>query len=304
MLALVAGFFLVCYLLAPGAIYRLAFSFFIPSKRFQRSRTEEIVFSVFAVMGPFLLAWAVLCHTKVGTYPHFHSPPLKTEAYRQIFQSLLSSESGKSDVYEAYRRAIREQARFLVWLWALCFVEGLINGGLVNRYGSYSEGSVCKWICDQFLLKHVSEWQILFTTITLPDQDKEKAVEVDVMCAGTLYRGRLVNWFTDPDGNLAGIFVTEAARFRRDDWDRDQASGKEGVREDYWRPIPGAKLYLAASSISNYNIRYVDTLESSTAVISQALGMEITITPAAPEKVPSLPSDESKHNGETTSSPT
>ena len=72
MLALVAGFFLVCYLLAPGAIYRLAFSFFIPSKRFQRSRTEEIVFSVVAVMGPFLLAWAILCHTKVARDDALH----------------------------------------------------------------------------------------------------------------------------------------------------------------------------------------------------------------------------------------
>lgn len=282
MLALVAGFFLVCYLLAPGAIYRLAFSFFIPSKRFQRNRTEEVIFSVFSVVLPFLVTWCLLCHTQVGMYPRLHSMPLKTDAYRQVIQSLLSSGSTKVDIDDAYRRVLREQARFLIWLWFFCFGEGLINGALVNRYGSFGEKSFLKWICDHVLLKHVSEWQILFTTITLPSRERQKAVEVDVLCGGTLYRGRLVNWFTDQGGNLAGVFITEAERFRRDDWDRDQAAEKVCSRDDYWRQIPGAKLYLAAASISNYNIRYVDTLESSAALISDALGIEITITPVAP----------------------
>ncbi len=52
MIALVAGFLLVAYLLAPGAIYRLTFSFYISSKRFQRTRTEEIVFSVLVTVIP------------------------------------------------------------------------------------------------------------------------------------------------------------------------------------------------------------------------------------------------------------
>jgi hypothetical protein len=283
MLALVAGFFLVCYLLAPGAIYRLAFSFFIPSKRFQRNRTEEIIFSVFAVLFPFLITWGLLGHTRLGTYPLLHSMPSKTEAYRQVFQSLLSSASVKTDIYDAYRRVLREQTRFLIWLWSLCFGEGLLNGAIVTWYGSFSDRSPLKWFCDQFLLKHVSEWQILFTTIALPSQERQKAVEVDVLCGGTLYRGRLVNWFADQDGKLAGIFITEAARFRRDDWNRDRAADKPCKPEDYWRKIQGAKLYLAAAPIINYNIRYVDTLESSEALISNALGMEITIKAAPPD---------------------
>lgn len=283
MLALVAGFLLVCYLLAPGAIYRLAFSFFIPSKRFQRNRTEEIIFSVFAVLFPFLVTWGLLCHTRVGAYPHLHSMPTKTEAYRQVFQSLLSSASVNTDIYDSYRRTLREQTRFLIWLWSFCFGEGLLNGFIVSRYGSLSEKNPLKWFCDQFLLKHVSEWQILFTTIALPAQERQKAVEVDVLSGGTLYRGRLINWFADQDGKLAGIFITEAARFRRDDWDRDRAVGKSCAHEDYWRKIQGAKLYLAATSITNYNIRYVDTLESSAALISNILGMEITIKAAMPQ---------------------
>ena len=66
MIALVAGFLLVAYLLAPGAIYRLAFSFYISSKRFQRTRTEEIVFSVLVTVIPFLLTWILLDNTPLG----------------------------------------------------------------------------------------------------------------------------------------------------------------------------------------------------------------------------------------------
>ena len=65
MIALIAGFLLVGYLLAPGAIYRQIFSFYIPAKRFQRSRTEEIVFSVLATLLPFAISWLLLLHTFV-----------------------------------------------------------------------------------------------------------------------------------------------------------------------------------------------------------------------------------------------
>jgi hypothetical protein len=227
MIALVAGFFLVGYLLAPGAIYRLAFSFFIPSKRFQRTRTEEIVFSVFAVSLPFILTWILLCHTPIGAIPALHSLPSKNEAYRLILQNLLSSSSMPNiGMVDAYRRVMREQARFLVWLWSLCFIEGLLTGLLVNGYGSFAERSIPKWLCDQFLLKHVSEWQILFTTITLPSTERERAVEVDILCSGTLYRGRLVNWFTDQDGKLAGIFITEAQKISARRLGSRQVSGQ------------------------------------------------------------------------------
>lgn len=299
MLALVAGFFLVGYLLAPGAIYRSAFSFFIPSKQFQRTRTEEVIFSVLAVFLPFFFACLLLFHTCLGRYPALHSTLTKGQAYKQVLQNLLSSEppapgvlpknqTGNTTkppmdvtpIYDAYWRILREQGRFLAWLWIFCFVEGLVNGLIVNHYGSYGEKNPLKWLCDYFLLKHVSEWQILFTTITLRSQDRKKAVEVDVICDGTLYRGRLVNWFTGQDGALAGIFITEAARFRRDDWNRDSLDDRQCKREDYWRPIPGAKLYLVADSISNYNVRYVDTLESSSDLISNILGSDVTIKPA------------------------
>ncbi len=90
MIALVAGFLLVAYLLAPGAIYRVTFSFYISSKRFQRTRTEEIVFSVLVTLIPFLLTWILLLHTPLGSYPAIHGAIGKREAYSAILSSLLA----------------------------------------------------------------------------------------------------------------------------------------------------------------------------------------------------------------------
>ena len=45
MVALIVSYFVVAYLLIPAAIFR-ASSIFIPLKKFQRSRAEEIAFAV------------------------------------------------------------------------------------------------------------------------------------------------------------------------------------------------------------------------------------------------------------------
>ena len=112
MIALVAGFLLVAYLLAPGAIYRLTFSFYISSKRFQRTRTEEIVFSVLVTIIPFLLTWILLDHTPLGGYPVIHSSIGKREAYRSILSSLISDTAHASPtLITAYLRAAAEQSQ-------------------------------------------------------------------------------------------------------------------------------------------------------------------------------------------------
>jgi hypothetical protein len=57
-IALLASYFVVAYLLVPRAIFRLS-SVFIPLKRFQRTRTEEITFAVLVALLPFVLASAL-----------------------------------------------------------------------------------------------------------------------------------------------------------------------------------------------------------------------------------------------------
>jgi hypothetical protein len=283
LIALVAGFLLVAYLLAPGAIYRLTFSFYISSKRFQRTRTEEIVFSVLVTVIPFLLTWILLDHTPLGGYPAIHGSIGKRDAYRSVLSSLLSDKTSDSaTLIAAYLRAAAEQGRFIAILWLLCAIEGWVTGRVIRRYGDYPDGSFLRAFCDRFLLKNVSEWQILFTTLSLRSDDPRTVVEIDALSTlNVLYRGRLVNWFTDQDGKLAGIFLIKAQRFRRDQIARDRASNIFKESEKYWTPVPGSNLYLAAANLANYNIRYVEP--SDIEFVEQELGSGVVITPLPPE---------------------
>ncbi len=295
MSALVASFLLIGYLLAPGIIYRLAFSAYIPAKRYQRSRTEEIVFSLLVTLLPFLLAWLLL-HTPLGHLNPLVNGPPKQEAYQTIFRSLLPGpDLAKDRLAPAYLRGFYEQVRFLGVLWALCGIEGWLCGRLVFFYGDYDPHSPRKWFCDRFLLTYVSEWEILFTSLALPTSQSDVEIEVDALSLDTLYRGKLVDWFLDADGKLEGIFLEAAARYQKADLIRDRIAGIDKPKESYWRAIPGAKLYLVASTIANYNIRYVrplkphelseaDTLEQ----LRAGLGDDAIITALPPEALEAL----------------
>ncbi len=257
MSALVAGFLLIGYLLGPGVIYRLVFSFFIPSKRFQRNRTEEIVFSILVTLVPFLLTWVFL-HMPLGWVGHFTVGGSKDTAYRLIIKSLLPGpDLDKTLLSDAYLRGFLEQSRFLGLLWLLCGLEGWLAGRMVASYGDYPDDSRRKRFCDKFLLTYVSEWEILFTSLALPGKDSDVVIEVDALSTmDVLYRGKLDDWFLDSDGKLEGIFLKDAFRFRKEDLDRDRTKGIHKSGDTYWRQIPGAKLYLVASTLANYNIRY------------------------------------------------
>ena len=90
-----------------------------------------------------------------------------------------------------------------------------------------------------------------------------------------------MNWFTDQDGKLEGVFLINAQRFRRDQIARDRAANILKDSEEYWASVPGSNLYLAASSLANYNIRYVEP--SDIDFVEQELGEGIVITPLPPD---------------------
>jgi hypothetical protein len=291
LIAIVAGFLLVAYLLAPGAIYRLTFSFYISSKRFQRTRTEEVVFSVLVTLIPFVLSWILLLHTPLGAYPAIHTPIGKREAYRAILSSLLSDTThGSPTLISAYLRAAVEQARFIALLWFLCAVEGWQTGRVIRSYGDYVDGGFLRAFCDRFLLKNVSEWQVLFTTLSLRSDDPRTVVEIDALSTlDILYRGRLVNWFTDQNGQLEGIFLINAQRFQRDQLARDRTNNVFKKNDEYWVPVPGSNLYLVASTLASYNVRYVEPTDIE--FVEQELGERVVITALPPENSEAEPTE-------------
>jgi hypothetical protein len=283
LIAIVAGFLLVAYLLAPGAIYRLTFSFYIPSKRFQRTRTEEVVFSALVTLIPFVLSWILLLHTPLGAYPTIHTSIGKRDAYRTVLSSLLSDTThGSPALISAYLRATAEQARFIALLWFLCALEGWQTGRVIRSYGDYVDGGFLRAFCDRFLLKNVSEWQVLFTTLSLRSDDPRTVVEIDALSTlDILYRGRLVNWFTDQNGQLEGVFLINAQRFQRDLLARDRTNNIFKKNDEYWVPIPGSNLYLVASTLASYNVRYVEPTDIE--FVEQELGEGVVITALPPE---------------------
>ena len=297
MSALVASFLLIGYLLAPGVVYRLFFSAYIPARRYQRTRTEEVVFSLLVTVLPFLFSWLLLLHTPLGHLPDLTIGPSKAESYRIVFRSLLPGGepsaaiqlSARVHLADAYLRAFFEQGRFLSLLWLFCVLEGLLCGLIVSRYGDYDTsrplGRALKWFCDEFLLTYVSEWELLFTTRSLPRSQRDYDVEIDAFASGTLYRGKLVDWFLDEDGKLEGIFLEHAARYQKERLVHDIEASIAKTRESYWRPIPGAKLYLVGSTIANYNIRYVPISppESTLTELRARFGSDAIITELPPE---------------------
>jgi len=271
----------VVYLLAPGAIYRAVFSLSIPSKRYQRNRTEEIVFSVIATMIPFAITWLLLCLTPIGRHPCIGGVLTKRQAYKQIFDALVGNgfQTGVSPS-AAYLRALKEQARFIAVLWFFCIIEGTAAIFLLRHYGNYKRGSRLSTLCEKCILVHVSEWQLLFTTLTLADVDKGKSVEVDVLTTyDMLYRGQLSDWFTESDGKLAGLFLAHAERYQKDKLERDREKGIIKSTEAYWKIIPGANMYFPANTIANYNIRYV---KSNSEAVTKELGEDVSVKPLPP----------------------
>lgn len=259
MLVMVAGFFLVCYLLVPGTIFRVCFALFAPVKPNRRNRAEEITYSAIVVFLPSLLAFVLMHFTCLGRSFPFQSIVVdKHAAYSTIMAGLLGAQT-TAPILDCYKRAGVEQIRFLSALWVLVVLEGCGAAFLVRSYASFSERNPLRILCDKFLLRHVPEWDICFTpSIILGADASFFDVELDVLTnMNILYKGRVVGWYQDHNGNLAWLELTDTARYRRNQLEDDRKQGKALPTSEYWGSIPGSNLFLPASSIANLNLRYI-----------------------------------------------
>ena len=64
-------------------------------------------------------------------------------------------------------------------------------------------------------------------------------------------------------------------------WARDRAANIFKNTEEYWAAVPGSNLYLVASSLTSYNVRYVEP--SDIDFVEQELGTGVIITPLPPD---------------------
>jgi hypothetical protein len=296
--ALAASLLITLYLLIPSSLFRLFFGFFVPLRSFVRTRGEELFQAVASVFLPICLT-AIL----VWTVSPFNQLPLSfidtTQArsadYKLIASALYSEAifKEKGDAFwNALNRTERRQGRFLIWYYLFVVIEGVLVGGLCISYPKLAGRRWYEVAAKHVLLPNISAWHLLLTPFFF--QDKSTVVWVDILCADdTLYRGRVIDHSVDKEGQLAGIIITDAKRYDRKAYLKEKEKSTAAVNKDeYWRPIPGAKLYLFADKILNLNLSYEGPQPSSSlmaALLSRLLNQTIAVEVKPSSEKPAKP---------------
>lgn len=270
MIALIASVAIVVYVLLPGVLFRTIFSFFLPLKKFQRSRTDEITFAVGIAFLPFVLALGLIWTVErpFGMYPfNFDDTVAQRRAdYKMVFAGFYDEEvfrKQQSEFWKATTRVLRRQGRMLTWYYTLLLAEALLLGWLSLNYGRFYSNKYYAWFADNVLLPNIEEWHLLLTPFS-QRSEPETQVRVDVLTSGDhLYRGQVLDYFTDTEGKLTGVFLMDAARFQRHPYIQAIQAGEKPDPDNYWKQIPGAKLYISAGKILNLNISYEPTVSVS-----------------------------------------
>lgn len=268
MIALIATYFVIAYLLIPRAVFQGFSSLILPLKNFQRTKSEEVSFAVLTAFAPFFLALFITWYSGWGQrfpWPGDSSIQQRRADYKLVFDIALDSTQLKSSepkFWPATTRVVRRQGRFLFWFYLAVIGEALIFAGFVSQYGRWKNFAPYRVIAD-FLLRSVSQWHILLHPFTSPPKPKVE-VWADILTKqDKLYSGIVADYPLDVDGKLMGILLDEPKRFDRETFvEKIKAAGKlsseekETIKAAHWRPIPSANLYLPYDEIHNINVRH------------------------------------------------
>ncbi len=299
MIALVTTYFLVFYILIPGVIFRFASSLFVRLKLFQRTRTQEATFAVSVALLPFALALAGVWYAPVLRHYPFAVPEgtfaERRLDYRRVTAILTSADASRQLTsnpapdfvavnkanWTSLNRVLRRQARFLTWYFVAIALEGVFFGLLASRYGDWQVANhrgwrrtffrIYAWGARKFFLPNISEWHMLLTTFNLAEKASFFVAADILQNDANLYKGRVADYFIDPDGKLTGILLQDVYRFERQEYEAAkllQPTLRPFPSDSYWQAIPSANFYIPQSSVSNLNLRYApranETLRSLT----------------------------------------
>jgi hypothetical protein len=136
------------------------------------------------------------------------------------------------------------------------------------------------------VLQNISEWHVLLTSFLFPGT----TIHVDVLTIEDhLYQGDVLDYTRDREGNLAGLYLNNAQRYDRTGLlaDRaellaDRAERKAKANAEYWRAIPGKRLFIFADKISTLNVRPQTTLAAA-GELARQLDPDATVTVKAVE---------------------
>jgi len=277
MIALIASAALVLYLLIPGILFKSIFSLFIPLDKFNRTRSEELSFSAFAAVAPFVLTFmAVTSLAWFGNHPFFLADSIaqKVSDYQTAFSCLYSEaffSLHRAEFWGASLRIACRQGRILFWLYFFTAFEALLFGWLGKNFGRLQEFRPYAFVANKFLLPNISSWYVLLTPFLWPAEPKRRVMADLLTSDDHLYRGEIVAHEVDAEGKLRGVLVGGALRFDRRTYLKDKDSGKKIHPEDYWKKIPGKNLYVFADKLATLNLSYQPPASSIPAIIQRTL---------------------------------
>lgn len=264
MIALVASALLGLYIFVPYIAFHRLCSLFIRLKKFQRTKTDEIVFGVVVAGLPFVLTLILSSHGWINgrcvPFPMADFHEQKVGDYQTVFAAAYSESFFKehaAEVWGALGRVSERQANFLTWNYLLLLGEVIGFVLLTSSYGRLRHFKSYELFASRLLLPAVSEWHVLLTDFNFPPGE-HRSVEVDVMTRDNiLYRGDVADHFLGSAGELSGLLLKDAQRFQRDKLTDDRKAGKTKDAADYWKVIEGGgNFYLPSDNVASLNIRY------------------------------------------------
>lgn len=292
MVALAASVFLVLYLFLPAFFCRFGISIFLPLRSVRRTSTQEAIISLLLVLIPFGLA----VHA-VHNWPIAKSWPLpineksddfgREQDYRNVLSALYSEKSLTTRgecLWESSERAGRRQARFLTWYYITAFLFGCLQGALGRRHqrkrGRGTEDKVgnqlsqrwsilktlsrwikvgWRWILEKLIVRNVSRWPTLLKPSLL---GIDRVAQVQILTTdGNLYQGIVSEQHVDADDELSGLILVSPQRRKLTPAESSMTTQRPvapgSLKQNGWRDIPGAQLYLLADKISNLNVDHI-----------------------------------------------
>jgi hypothetical protein len=260
MTALFLSFVFLAYVVIPGTLFRRLFNLFVPLRRFQWTRAEELTTSVVTTVPPLIFAYLLVHFTYwFGHHPLdiLDSITQKWTDYKDVLSASYSekfSTENRQAILQAVERIGRRQLHFISWYYLGTAVEAVVAGVFTRYYGNLRKYRLLGRFIEKFVLPGLSEWHVMFTAFTFPRRP-ERVVQVDALTTeGTLYQGQVGDFHIDANGSLTGFLLKKARRFLRGECKEDKKAGKLAPKEKYWRSIPGDSLYLLADKVSNLNL--------------------------------------------------
>ena len=259
MLALTLSLITAVFLLGPDLISRYILGFVAPKRTIDQSKSEEIMRAILTALFPLAVAvlWIQLRHV------------VDWNGNRSDLQNFFSGIYSEKFFEDSPPRFFGAAGTFcwiswaFAWrLYAVLIVYAVGIDVLIWKYGNirhswpFAKSASARNLLATFILPRISEWHVILKSFS---HKKSADIRADVLTKGNvLYRGRIERLLLERDGSLAGLYLLQTYRYRREHYLDDVKAGKNPNPEQYWKIVPSHGFLVMASDISTINLRQYD----------------------------------------------